>query len=78
MFENMPLFLECDAKGFPVPWLAWIWSDKVLQNSTNGPNNLLRRHVTTEEAGNYTCVVGNSIGITSFTCQVTVKSKQFP
>ncbi|KAL9964306.1 hypothetical protein ACROYT_G027930 [Oculina patagonica] len=73
VFENMPLFLECEAKGYPVPWVAWIWNDQVLQNNTDRPTYLLRRHVTRDEAGNYTCMAGNSAGNTSFTYQVTIK-----
>ena len=77
VFEGMSLLLDCVAKGYPVPWVAWTWNGQVLQNRTDGPTYLLRRRVTTEEAGNYTCVAGNAIGITSFSYQVTVKSKDF-
>ena len=75
VFENTSLILECDAEGYPVPWVAWIWKDKVLQNCTDGPKYLIRRHVSTEEAGNYTCMAGNSAGNTKYTFQVTVKGK---
>ena len=73
VFENMPLFLDCATKGYPVPWVAWIWNEQVLQNKTEGPKYLLRRHASLEEAGNYTCVAGNSIGVTSYTTYVAVK-----
>ena len=77
VFERMPLFLDCGARGYPVPSVAWSWDDQVLQNSTDEPQFLLRRRVTTKEAGNYTCMARNSLGVAKYTYQVTVKGKQF-
>ncbi|KAJ7390698.1 Roundabout 4 [Desmophyllum pertusum] len=73
VFERMPLLLYCGARGYPVPWVAWIWNDQVLQNSTDGPDFLLRHRVTTKEAGSYTCMAGNYLGVANYTYQVTVK-----
>lgn len=70
---NMPLLLECDAKGYPVPWIAWAKNTQVLQNTTDKSNYLYLRNVTLEEAGNYTCLAGNSVGNSSYT--VYVKGK---
>lgn len=75
VFEKTNLLLDCIAKGYPAPWVAWIWNNQVLQNNTDGPTYLVRRHITMEEAGNYICMAGNSIGLTRFTYQVTVRSK---
>lgn len=77
VFENMPFVLVCDARGYPPPWIAWIWKGQVLQNKTNGPKYLLRLRATTEEAGNYTCMAGNSAGVTSYNYQVTVRGTYF-
>lgn len=70
---NMPLLLECDAKGFPVPWIAWVRNTQVLQNTTDEPNYLYLRNVTLEDAGNYTCLAGNSVGNSSYTVYATIK-----
>lgn len=75
VFENMPLSLECDAKGYPVPWIAWVRNTQVLQNTTDEPKDLYLRSVTLEEAGNYTCLAGNSVGNSSYTVYVTIKGK---
>ena len=72
---NMPLLLECDAKGFPVPWIAWVRNTQVLQNTTDEPNYLYLRNVTLEDAGNYTCLAGNSVGNSSYTVYATIKGK---
>ena len=77
LFEETPLLLEFDAEGYPVPWVAWIWNDQVLQTRTDEATYLFRSNVTMEEAGNYTCMAGNSAGSSKYTFQVSVKGERF-
>ena len=72
MIENMPFVMFSDVIGYPSPWVAWIRNGQVLQNKTDGPNYILRRNATTEDAGNYTCMAGNFAGVTSFTYQLMI------
>lgn len=74
VIENMPFVMFCEGRGYPIPWVAWIWNGLVLQNNTNGPTYLLRRRATAEEAGIYTCKAGNMAGVTSFDYQLTVRA----
>lgn len=73
----MPLVMFCEVRGYPLPWVAWIWNGQMLQNNTNGPTYLLRRRATAEEAGIYTCKAGNMAGVTSFDYQLTVRGTYF-
>jgi len=73
VIEKMPFVVFCEVRGYPPPWVAWIWKGQVLQNITNRPKYLVRHHATTEEAGNYTCMAGNFAGVTSYNFLVTVR-----
>jgi len=73
VIENMPLVMFSDVVGYPSPWVVWIRNGQVLQNKSNGPNYLLRRHATIEDAGNYTCMAGNFAGVTNFTYQLIIR-----
>lgn len=77
MFESMPFVMFCEVRGYPSPWVAWIWKGQLLQNKSNGPKYLLRHHATTQEAGIYTCMAGNFAGVTSFDYQLTVRGTYF-
>ena len=73
----MPFVMFCKVRGYPPPWVAWIWKGQVLQNKTNKPKYLLRPRATTEEAGIYTCMAGNLAGVTSSDYQLTVRGTYF-
>ena len=77
VFENMPFALFCDVRGYPPPWVAWIWKGQVLQNNTDGPNYLRRSSATKDEDGSYTCMAGNFAAVTRFNYQVTVRGTYF-
>ena len=77
MFESMPIVMFCEVRGFPSPWVAWIWKGQVLRNKTEGPKYLVLHDATTQEAGNYTCMAGNIAGVTSFDYQLTVRGRCF-
>jgi len=78
VFESMPFVMFCEVRGYPSPWVAWIWKGQLLQNKSNGPKYLLRHHATTQEAGIYTCMAGNFAGVTSFDYQLTVRVDCLP
>ena len=69
----MPFVMFCKVRGYPPPWVAWIWKGQVLQNKTNGPKYLLRPCATADDAGIYTCMAGNLAGVTSSSYQLTVR-----
>ena len=78
MIESMPILMFCEVRGYPSPWVAWIWKGQVLQNKTaSEPTFLLIRHATIEKAGRYTCMAGNFAGIANYSFLVTVRGTYF-
>jgi len=84
VIEGDPFQSECVGWGYPTVTFEWIhdknFSDsedrKILKNSTNGINAVLRiENMEYEDGGEYTCIVHNELGSVNATIQVNVKDK---
>lgn len=72
--QGMPVYLECEADGYPYPWVSWIRQQEVLL--TRSKAALLKFRNTTESYhGEYTCHAENPLGNASHTTQVHVIGK---
>ena len=74
----MPLYLECEARGYPYPHITWVHNQTVLQHNTKATKadtNLLRRNSTKSYNGNYTCYAENELGSDNYTADVNVIGK---
>lgn len=47
--------MECEAHGDPLPSYTWQYNGKNISHSSV----YIKSYVTSEDAGNYTCVVSN-------------------
>ncbi|XP_022793323.1 twitchin-like isoform X1 [Stylophora pistillata] len=55
---STPIFLSCDASGFPTPYVRWTKSEKTLSDKK-------QLHISSSnksDAGEYMCTVGNGVG----------------
>lgn len=55
---STPIFLTCDASGFPAPYVRWTKSGKTLSDKK-------QLHISSSkksDAGEYMCTVGNGVG----------------
>ena len=74
MVEGNPLFLVCEAEGFPVPLVTWTKDGKLLQNSTSETDFVIH-DATKKDQGHYKCDASNSAGTASYTVTVEVTIK---
>ena len=74
MFEGNPLFLVCEAQGFPIPLVTWTKDGKLLQSRTNETYFVIH-DATKKDGGNYKCDASNSAGTASYTVKVTITGK---
>ncbi|KAL2082820.1 hypothetical protein ACEWY4_020593 [Coilia grayii] len=80
VYQGHTAMLQCQASGEPEPSLQWIVKDKMLSTSSgrfqvmqNG--SLVISDVVTDDTGRYTCVAGNSCGISDHAAQLYVVEK---
>ncbi|KAG5266528.1 hypothetical protein AALO_G00233120 [Alosa alosa] len=80
VYQGHTAILHCQATGDPEPSLQWMVKDKMLAASNgrfqvmlNG--SLVITDVTTDDTGKYTCVAGNSCGISDSSAQLYVVEK---
>ena len=74
MVEGNPLFLVCEAEGFPVPLVTWTKDGKLLQSSTSETDFVIH-DATKKDRGHYKCDASNSAGTASYTVTVEVTIK---
>ena len=74
MVEGNPLFLVCEAEGFPVPLVTWTKDGKLLQSSTSETDFVIH-DATKKDQGHYKCDASNSAGNASYTVTVEVTIK---
>ena len=72
--EGNPLFLVCEAEGFPVPLVTWTMDGKLLQSSTSETDFVIH-DATKKDQGHYKCDASNSSGTASYTATVEVTIK---
>ncbi|XP_052744510.1 hemicentin-1 [Bicyclus anynana] len=69
--------IECNAVGFPIPNITWMFGDEVLINSTNlrfnDSGNLSIVNVSVKNEGPYICAAENIAGIAKKTFYVSVR-----
>ncbi|XP_063047864.1 inactive tyrosine-protein kinase 7 [Engraulis encrasicolus] len=80
VYQGHTAILQCQATGEPEPSLQWIVKDKMLSASTGrfqvmANGSLVISDVVTDDTGRYTCVAGNSCGISDHAAQLYVVEK---
>ena len=73
------LILVTRVKGYPYPWVAWYYSGRLLQNTSNVDSEtvMLIRNITLSNAGYYYCYTKNPFGHDSLAIQVYIKGIDF-
>lgn len=75
--EGRSLTLECPANGHPKPTISWTRDGRDVKSISNlkikqQRFNLVFTTIRSKDAGNYTCLVGNSLGNLNFTYTVEI------
>ena len=74
--EGNVLYLVCEAKGYPLPFVTWIKNGKVLQTNIR-KTDLIIDDTSEKDAGKYECEASNIVGTVSYTVEVTIKGNNF-
>ena len=72
--EGNVLYLVCEAEGYPTPSVTWRKNGKVLQTNINNTVFIID-DTSDKDAGKYECEASNSVGILSYTVEVTIRGK---
>jgi hypothetical protein len=82
VFETMPVRLECEVTGNPVPEITWYRDGKKMMSSkhvqleyVNGKCSLHIDHVTIDDEAEYKVEASNSLGTSSCWAELLVESK---
>lgn len=73
--EGNPLELNCSAVGQPSPSYTWTLPKGVTSHTTDSV--LTIKSTTTEDKGEYTCTVNNSVGSVTVSFNVNVQGKVY-
>lgn len=68
--ENQSAVFQCSVGGNPKPTITWLGKSGTPLRSMDGRLDV--RHATFDDAGEYTCIGRNALGITSQTAFLTI------
>ena len=71
VIENQSAVLQCTVSGNPRPILTWLGENSAPLRSRDGRLDV--RHVTLDDAGEYTCVGSNLLGTANQTAMMIVQ-----
>jgi hypothetical protein len=84
VFETMPVKLECEVTGNPVPEITWYRDGKKVTSTkhiqleyTQGKASINIDHVTIEDEAEYKVEARNELGMTSCWAELLVESKHY-